>query len=40
MPEGRRWARTDRTVEPDPRWVEPVAERYQRFLDLLVDLTA
>ncbi len=34
MPEGRRWARTDRTVDPDPRWTEPVADRYQRFLDL------
>jgi len=29
-----RWARTSRTVDPDPRWVEPVAGRYQRFLDL------
>jgi xylulokinase len=34
MPEGRRWARTARTVEPDPVWVEPVAERYERFLEL------
>ena len=32
MPEGRRWARTARTVEPDPLWVGPVAERYERFL--------
>ena len=22
MPEGRRWARTGRTVEPDPAWVD------------------
>ena len=29
-----RWARTARTVEPDPRWLQPVAERYRRFLDL------
>ncbi len=26
-----RWAATDRRVEPDPDWVGPVAERYQRF---------
>jgi xylulokinase len=29
-----RWARTARTVEPDPRWAPPVAARYRRFLDL------
>ncbi len=29
-----RWARPGRTVEPDPAWVEPVASRYQRFLEL------
>ena len=34
MPEGRRWARTGRTVEPDPAWVEPMAQRYGRFLEL------
>jgi len=34
MAEGRRWARTGRTVEPDPAWIDPVAERYARFLDL------
>jgi xylulokinase len=34
MTEGRRWARTGRRVEPDPAWVEPVNERYERFLDL------
>ena len=26
-----RWARTDRTIDPDPAWVGPVAERYQRY---------
>ncbi len=31
MTDGRRWARTGRTVEPDPAWLEPVAERYERF---------
>jgi xylulokinase len=34
MPDGRRWARTGRTVEPDPAWVEAAAERYERFLAL------
>ena len=32
--DGSRWARVGRTVEPDPRWVPAVAERYQRFLAL------
>ena len=31
MTDGRRWARTGRTVDPDPAWVGPVAERYERF---------
>ena len=26
-----RWARTAHRVEPDPRWAEPVGERYERF---------
>jgi len=26
-----RWARTAKRVEPDPRWVEPMAGRYARF---------
>lgn len=26
-----RWARTGQTVEPDPTWAGPVAERYRRF---------
>lgn len=29
-----RWARTSRRIEPDPRWVTPVAERYERFRTL------
>ncbi|MBM3660324.1 MAG: xylulose kinase [Actinobacteria bacterium] len=36
MTEGRRWARRGRTIEPDPGWLEPVAERYERFLQLSV----
>ncbi|MFN8036715.1 MAG: FGGY-family carbohydrate kinase [Acidimicrobiia bacterium] len=34
MADARRWARTGRTVEPDPRWRQPLARRYQRFLEL------
>jgi xylulokinase len=34
MTEGRRWARRGRVFEPDPAWVDPVAARYERFLDL------
>jgi xylulokinase len=29
-----RWARTGVVVDPDPRWTEPTAERYARFLEL------
>ena len=29
--DARRWAKTSHTVEPDPAWVTPVADRYQRF---------
>ncbi len=29
--DARRWARTSHRVEPDPDWVGPVAERYERF---------
>ena len=32
--EASRWARTDRTVEPDPAWLTPVSDRYARFLEL------
>jgi xylulokinase len=34
MTDGRRWARTARTVEPDPAWVEAAAGRYERFCTL------
>jgi xylulokinase len=34
MTDARRWARTDRRVEPDPRWQEAVNQRYQCFRDL------
>jgi xylulokinase len=34
MPDGRKWARVGRTVEPDAAWVGPMAERYERFLAL------
>jgi xylulokinase len=29
--DGRRWARTDRRIDPDPAWVGPCAERYEMF---------
>lgn len=29
-----RWATTDRVVDPDPAWTEPMQERYARFLEL------
>ena len=29
-----RWASTETVVEPDPGWIEPVADRYGRFLEL------
>jgi xylulokinase len=34
MTEGRRWAGVGRTIEPDPAWLDPVADRYERFLAL------
>ncbi|MGH7357513.1 MAG: xylulokinase, partial [Acidimicrobiia bacterium] len=34
MTDGRRWARLERRVEPDPRWAEATARRYRRFRDL------
>jgi xylulokinase len=37
--DARRWAATAAVVEPDKRWVEPVAARYRRFREL-TDLTA
>lgn len=32
--EARRWAATSHTVEPDPAWITPVADRYDRFRHL------
>jgi xylulokinase len=29
-----RWASTERVVEPDPAWINPVRDRYARFLEL------
>ena len=34
MAAGARWARTSHTVEPDPAWIGPTAERYARFREL------
>lgn len=34
MTEGRRWASVGRRIEPAPAWIEPTAERYERFLGL------
>jgi len=34
MTDARRWARPGRTVDPDPRWGDALAARYQRFLAL------
>jgi xylulokinase len=34
MTDAARWASTGRTVDPDPRWSEPCAARYERFLEL------
>jgi xylulokinase len=34
LADASRWARTDHRVEPDPAWIAPVADRYQRFLEL------
>ncbi len=34
MTEGRRWARHGRTVDPDPVWVDAMAPRYERFLQV------
>jgi xylulokinase len=31
MGDARRWARTSRRVEPDPRWAAAVADRYELF---------
>jgi xylulokinase len=29
-----RWASTERVIEPDPAWVDPMQDRYARFLEL------
>jgi xylulokinase len=34
MTDASRWARTERTVEPDPAWAGPMEERYARFRQL------
>ena len=34
MADGRRWARTIARVEPDERWTDETAARYERFLQL------
>jgi xylulokinase len=34
MTEGRRWARSGTTVEPDAGWVDAMGARYERFLEL------
>jgi xylulokinase len=40
MTDASRWARTARTVEPDPRWVDPCTDRYARFRQLTNEVTA
>lgn len=40
MTDASRWARTDRTVEPDPRTVEAAEARYQRFRTLTAEAVA
>ncbi len=32
---GARWAKTARIVEPDPQWIAPAQQRYERFVSLL-----
>jgi xylulokinase len=34
MTDASRWASTERVVEPDPAWIAPMQDRYQRFLEL------
>jgi xylulokinase len=38
--DARRWARTSHRVEPDPAWVEPCNERYERFVGLTAEALA
>ncbi len=35
LPDAARWARTGRRVEPDRRWLRPVADRYATFRALV-----
>ncbi|MDE0652688.1 MAG: FGGY-family carbohydrate kinase [bacterium] len=37
LADGARWAATARTVEPDPHWAAPAAQRYERFVSLLAE---
>ena len=34
LADAHRWARIATTVEPDPAWVDPTGERYERFREL------
>jgi xylulokinase len=34
MADAARWASTERVVEPDPAWTNPIQDRYARFLEL------
>ena len=34
MTDGRRWARVDRTIEPDEVWLGATEDRYARFLEI------
>ncbi|HYR15916.1 MAG TPA: FGGY-family carbohydrate kinase [Mycobacterium sp.] len=34
MADAARWASTERVVEPDPAWINPIQDRYARFLEL------
>lgn len=34
-----RWASTERVIDPDPAWADPMQERYARFLELGLSLS-
>ena len=34
MADAARWASTERVVEPDPAWTNPIQDRYARFLEM------
>lgn len=40
MVDARRWARTDRRIEPDSAWTAAAEPRYQRFLAMTADALA